>query len=99
MPDEKSPEGDQDQETPGTEVEGLAPRPYGMPGGDEAGDSFTSAARLLDAIDKQNKRLDEIRDAVAGIDWSSIRLAGLAFAGSAEGTWVHSWEGGDAQEG
>jgi hypothetical protein len=98
MSDEENISEGQDQDSPAAELEGQVPRPYGMPGG-EVGDSFTSAARLLDAIDKQNKRLAEIRDAVAGIDWSSIRLAGLGFAGSGEGTWVQSWEVGDAREG
>ena len=79
-------------------VEGMIPRPYGMPGGD-VDDSFSSAARLLDAIDKQNKRLNEIRDAVANIDWSSIRLAGIGLGVSAGGAWTRSWEVGDAQEG
>ena len=99
MSDEEHTVEGQDQSSPGADAEGLVPRPYGMPGGGEVGDSFSSAARLLDAIDKQNKRLDEIRDAVANIDWSAIRLAGLGFGASGEGTWVQSWEVGDAQEG
>ena len=98
MSDEENMGEGQGQDTPDSGLEGQVPRPYGMPGG-EVGDSFSSAARLLDAIDKQNKRLAEIRDAISGVDWSSIRLAGLGFAGSGEGTWVHSWEVGDAREG
>ena len=98
MADEENISEEINQDSPANEPEGQVPRPYGMPGG-EVGDSFSSAARLLDAIDKQNKRLAEIRDAISGVDWSSIRLAGLGFAGSGEGTWVHSWEVGDAREG
>jgi len=95
MSDEEKSEG---QVTPGEEPEGLVHRPYGMPGSG-VGDSFSSAARLLDAIDKQNKRLNEIRDAMANIDWSSIRLAGVGLGVAGEGTWTHSWDVGDAQEG
>ena len=97
MSDEEIAEG-QDQASPSTDHEGLVPRPYGMPGGG-VDDSFSSAARLLDSIDKQNKRLNEIRDAVANIDWSSIRLAGLGLGVAGEGTWVRSWDVGDAHEG
>ena len=99
MPDEEHTAEGQDRSSNGADAEGLVPRPYGMPGGGEVGDSFSSAARLLDAIDKQNKRLNEIRDAVANVDWSSIRLAGLGLGVAGEGTWMHSWDVGDAQEG
>lgn len=97
MSDEERLEG-QDQGSLGADPEPMVPRPYGMPGGG-VDDSFSSAARLLDAIDKQNKRLNEIRDAVANIDWSSIRLAGLGLGVSGGGAWTRSWEVGDAQEG
>ena len=98
MSDEEHTVEGQDQSSPDADAEGLVPQPYGMPGGD-VNDSFSSAARLLDAIDKQNKRLNEIRDAVSNIDWSSIRLAGLGLGVAGEGTWTHSWDVGDAQEG
>jgi len=89
---------EQDRVPPDDHPEASLPRPYGMPGGG-IDDSFSSAARLLDAIDKQNKRLNEIRDAVANVDWSSIRLAGLGLGVSGGGAWTRSWETGDAQEG
>jgi hypothetical protein len=97
MSEEKTTEG-QDQDSISADPEPTVPQPYGMPGGG-VDDSFSSAARLLDAIDKQNKRLNEIRDAVANIDWSSIRLAGLGLGISGGATWTRSWDAGDAQEG
>jgi len=66
---------------------------------ENSADSLPSATRLLDAIDKQNKRLDEIRDAVAHIDWSFIRGTGLGMLRSASGGWVRTWEVGVAEEG
>ena len=89
----------------------LAHPPYdtrvseGMPGsasvssGGQAGEPSASVPRLLDAIDKQNKRLAEIRDAVATIDWAFIRSTGLGLSRSYGSSWVRSWELGDATEG
>lgn len=68
-------------------------------GGHEVAEAASSIPRLLDAIDKQNKRLAEIRDAVATIDWAFIRGTGLGLSRSYGGSWVHSWELGDATEG
>ncbi len=65
----------------------------------EAAASIASVSRLLDAIDKQNKRITEIRDAVASIDWSFIRGTGLGLAKHPSGDWIQSWELGDAKEG
>jgi hypothetical protein len=67
--------------------------------GSQVGESVASVPRLLDAIDKQNKRLAEIRDAVATIDWAFIRGTGLGLSRSTSGNWVRGWELGDATEG
>jgi len=64
----------------------------------EAAASIASVSRLLDAIDKQNKRISEIRDAVASVDWTFIRT-GLGQLRHPSGDWVQSWELGDAKEG
>ena len=68
-------------------------------GKSEAAEASAAVPRLLDAIDKQNKRLAEIRDAVATIDWAFIRGTGLGLSRSYGSSWVRSWELGDATEG
>lgn len=65
----------------------------------EVAETSPSVSRLLDAIDKQNKRITEIRDAVASIDWAFIRGTGLGLPKHPSGDWVRSWELGDAKEG
>ena len=67
-----------------------------------AGDSTaapSSVTKVLDAIDKQNKRLTEIRDTVACLDWASIRGATLGISGGAGKSWALSWGVGKAEEG
>jgi hypothetical protein len=65
----------------------------------EVAASVSSVSRLLDAIDKQNKRNNEIRDAVSSVDWAFIRGTGLGLARHRTEGWVQSWELGDANEG
>jgi hypothetical protein len=80
----------------------LAERSMGLMGTSVGADSvepLPSETKLLDAIDKQNKRLEEIRDAVAHVDWSFIRGTGLGMLRSAGSGWVRTWDVGVAEEG
>lgn len=67
--------------------------------GESTAEPVSSVTKVLDAIDKQNKRLTEIRDTVACLDWASIRGATLGISGGARKSWALSWGVGKAEEG
>ena len=88
-----------DRPTEGDQAVEEAASLQNVPSDAEVAASISSVSGLLDGIDKQNKRITEIRDAVASIDWAFIRGTGLGLSKHPSGDWIQSWELGDAKEG